>query len=43
MVDDEIFWAALSNYGEVIKGRKLYYEEFPSIELDSLSLSLVEV
>ena len=32
MVDDEIFWAALSNYGEVKKGRKLYYEEFPSIE-----------
>ena len=32
MVDDEVFWAALSNYGEVKKGRKLFYEEFPSVE-----------
>lgn len=32
LVSDEALWAALSRYGEIKKGRRMFFQEFPDIE-----------
>lgn len=32
LVSDEALWAALSRFGEIKKGRRLYFQEFPDTE-----------
>ena len=31
-VSDQVMWAAMSTYGKVVKGRRLFFTEFPNIE-----------